>query len=239
MSDELSRQEALGIPPEALKRNITVLGAGGIGSPAVLGLTKTGFEKISVIDYDIVEEHNVGSQLYDPRDIGELKSDALIDKAMSFMGKEQSLISIPAQIRMPMEMTEFIKDTDILVLAVDNNRARYNAIAAAVQEHEEGGRIKYVVDARLNGFQSTVYSVDLSNKEERDKYMKSLEYQDGTTQACVQPATFCMGLLTGGRIVLETLKRSLEMEGIGVQPKFNTWEDAYNNIITTEQELFD
>jgi hypothetical protein len=35
------------------------------------------------------------------------------------------------------------------------------------------------------------------------------------------------------------LKRALEKEGKIVHPKFNTWEDNYNNIMTTERELFD
>ena len=240
--DVFSRQEALGIPPEALDRTITVVGAGGLGSPTVIGLAKTGFKRIRVVDFDKVEGHNIPTQFFSKHDVGLMKADALVDKALMFMPdpspeNEENLIVVRERVYNPDEFKPHIEDTDILVLAVDNHEARLAAVMAACEAREVGGKTRYVVDGRLNGFQHTVYSVDLDDEKQVQDYADSL-FDDGIVNACVQPATFGEGMICSGHMVMEVLKRALEGEGKIVHPKFNTWEDTYNNITTTESELF-
>jgi adenylyltransferase/sulfurtransferase len=42
---------------------ITIIGAGGIGSPTTLALTKMGAQTVEVFDFDKIEEHNLPNQL--------------------------------------------------------------------------------------------------------------------------------------------------------------------------------
>jgi molybdopterin/thiamine biosynthesis adenylyltransferase len=243
MTPDFSRQEALGVTPETLDRTITVVGAGGLGSPTVIGLAKTGFRRIRVVDFDKVEPHNIPTQFFGKDDVGLMKADALINKTLMFMPdpsaeNEKNLMAVRDRVYNPDEFKHHLKDTDILVLAVDNHEARLAAIMAACEEREAGGRTRYVVDGRMNGFQHTVYNIDLDDEEQVKEYAESL-FDDGMVNACVQPATFAEGMICSGRMVLEVLKRALEKEGKIVHPKFNTWEDNYNNIMTTERELFD
>jgi molybdopterin/thiamine biosynthesis adenylyltransferase len=56
---------------------LTVIGAGGIGSPTIMALTKTGFNNITVWDADKVDGHNIPNQMYRPQDIGKLKVEAI------------------------------------------------------------------------------------------------------------------------------------------------------------------
>jgi threonine dehydrogenase-like Zn-dependent dehydrogenase len=50
------------LPPGKLQFPIVVIGAGAIGSVAVVTLTKTGCSNITVWEPDTLEEHNAGNQ---------------------------------------------------------------------------------------------------------------------------------------------------------------------------------
>jgi len=57
------RQLDIADPSKFKDRPVTVIGAGGIGAATVVALAKTGFENITVYDFDTVEEHNLPNQL--------------------------------------------------------------------------------------------------------------------------------------------------------------------------------
>lgn len=54
--------------------NFVVIGAGGLGCPALLGLLAGGVERITIVDDDVVEASNLHRQvLYTPADVGRPK----------------------------------------------------------------------------------------------------------------------------------------------------------------------
>ncbi|MEM6993742.1 MAG: ThiF family adenylyltransferase [Myxococcota bacterium] len=54
-----------------------VIGAGGLGCPALLGLLSAGARRITIIDHDRVERHNLQRQvLFSSADVGALKAEA-------------------------------------------------------------------------------------------------------------------------------------------------------------------
>jgi tRNA A37 threonylcarbamoyladenosine dehydratase len=57
------RQLDIADPSQFKDKPVTVIGAGGIGAATVVALAKTGFENITVCDFDRVEEHNIPNQL--------------------------------------------------------------------------------------------------------------------------------------------------------------------------------
>ena len=60
-----------------MNTTITVVGAGGLGSPALRLLTAIGFGIIRIIDRDIVELSNIQTQtVYNTQDIGKPKVEA-------------------------------------------------------------------------------------------------------------------------------------------------------------------
>ena len=66
---------------------VMVGGAGGIGSWLVNFLTRAGFKPV-VYDFDIIEEHNLGGQLFRKTDIDKQKVTALYDIIKEFCGEE-------------------------------------------------------------------------------------------------------------------------------------------------------
>lgn len=56
---------------------VTLIGAGGIGSPTALCLAKMGVENVVLWDEDGVDDINVPNQFYRLKDVGQFKVDAL------------------------------------------------------------------------------------------------------------------------------------------------------------------
>jgi len=56
---------------------IVVCGAGAVGSNLVETLARQGAQRLCAIDFDRVEEHNVGTQVWTLEDVGAFKGDAL------------------------------------------------------------------------------------------------------------------------------------------------------------------
>lgn len=97
---------------------LTVCGAGAIGSNLVLNLSKQGFKDFLVVDFDRVEEHNIGTQTYGPRDVGRTKVSALRDIVFnaSFVDikTEPKKLEKPGKLRTP----------DLFIDAFDNSESR-------------------------------------------------------------------------------------------------------------------
>ena len=58
------------------KSEVTIGGAGGIGSWLTLFLERAGL-RVQLFDFDIVEERNLGGQLYSKRSVGDFKTSAM------------------------------------------------------------------------------------------------------------------------------------------------------------------
>lgn len=68
------------LPAEAIEDvEILLVGCGGIGSYTALLLAKMGLTNMTLVDHDLVEEENVGTQIYGNSAIGLSKTDALSD----------------------------------------------------------------------------------------------------------------------------------------------------------------
>ena len=76
-----------GLPWYEHLQQVNILGAGGIGSWVALSLARQG-HKVLVQDYDRVEPHNLGGQLYSSKSIGKLKVTALTEIIRESNGKE-------------------------------------------------------------------------------------------------------------------------------------------------------
>lgn len=67
---------------------VTICGAGALGSHLADNLVRQGFHKLRVIDRDRVEEHNVSTQLYGESDVGAWKVEVLRQRLFRAAGVE-------------------------------------------------------------------------------------------------------------------------------------------------------
>ena len=56
------------------KQTVLVLGVGGLGSVVMMNLLRLGIGKLIIVDYDVVDEHNLNRQLmFSKSDVGKPK----------------------------------------------------------------------------------------------------------------------------------------------------------------------
>jgi molybdopterin/thiamine biosynthesis adenylyltransferase len=104
--------------------SVLIIGAGGLGCPALLYLTAAGVGRIGVMDFDKVEIHNLQRQvLYNEDDIGRRKADA----AIQHLRKRNSLVEFECfdQKLTPESALEIFPAFHLIIDCTDNFSARY------------------------------------------------------------------------------------------------------------------
>jgi len=122
---QASGQERIG------NAKVLCIGAGGLGSPALMYLAAAGVGTIGIVDFDTVDETNLHRQvLFGQSDIGKKK----VDVAKSKIEESNPLVSVttyPVRIN-PSNVLEIMAGYDIVIDATDNFATRYLINDAAV-----------------------------------------------------------------------------------------------------------
>jgi molybdopterin/thiamine biosynthesis adenylyltransferase len=103
---------------------VLVIGAGGLGCPALQYLTAAGIGKIAIAEFDMVDETNLQRQvLYGSDDVGKLKSIIAKNRLEHF----NSLVELELfNLRISASNSlEILKNFDVIVDATDNLETRY------------------------------------------------------------------------------------------------------------------
>jgi hypothetical protein len=132
-----SRQLDIFRPEQALSP-VTVIGAGGIGSPTVMLLAQMGVPDITVLDFDTVEEHNRASQLYPRADVGKAKVASLAETIDRY-----------ADCRITVRQERYVDQplSGLVISAVDNMEARQ----AIWEQLRWNPNVELYVDGRMGG----------------------------------------------------------------------------------------
>jgi len=149
------------VSPGKLAFPITVIGAGAIGSAAVLTLAKMGCSDITVWDADTLEEVNIPNQLCKPSMMGKPKVEALAELVY--------------------ELSEFqIKQINrrytgqnlkgVVVVTVDNMAGRKNVWKRV----KLNTKIPLLIDARMGAEFARIYAIHPTNVEQTDFYQQNL-----------------------------------------------------------------
>lgn len=98
---------------------ILLLGLGGGGSNILTMLAGLGPKKIVIVDYDNVEESNLGRQLlYKESDIGTPKAEAAA-RAISEMNKDIEIEAYNKKIEKPEDVLDVIDGVNLVICAID------------------------------------------------------------------------------------------------------------------------
>ena len=176
-------------PKPETKISITIGGAGGIGSWAAFFLSRIGYD-INIFDFDTIEQHNLGGQLYSKNSIGQLKVEGLLNTLRNFSNEDSlNTYSVPID-------DNFRCITPYVISAFDNMRARKNLFESALnldylnqseemqQNIEANGVLDtsiysvsdypLFIDGRLEAEQLQIFCVRLNNQEDIEKYRETL-----------------------------------------------------------------
>jgi molybdopterin/thiamine biosynthesis adenylyltransferase len=102
-------------------KSIVLCGVGAIGSNLADNLIRQGFQKITAIDFDRIEEHNRNNQIWGFRDVGLFKVTAL--KSYAFNALKVSIEAIDKKLDKS-NIKKYLKSGDLVIDGFDNAESR-------------------------------------------------------------------------------------------------------------------
>lgn len=103
---------------------VLVVGAGGLGSPALLYLAAAGIGTIGIVDFDVVDETNLQRQvLFTVDDIGKPKVDVAAKRLIA-LNPFINILTYPVQIT-SQNALDIINNFDVIADGTDNFQTRY------------------------------------------------------------------------------------------------------------------
>ena len=166
---------------------VVVGGAGGIGSWLSFFLARANFNVI-LSDFDTVEEHNIGGQLFKRSQIGRYKAEAVGRNVSEF-----STNTINAQI---VKITEETATHEFMFSAFDNMNARRAMFKVWKRSWNSMNRPIFI-DGRLNAEQFQIFCVTPENADvyERIHLFNDSEVEDAPCSA--QQTTHTAAMIAG------------------------------------------
>ena len=107
-----------------LDSSVVVIGAGGLGSPALMYLAAAGVGKIAIVDNDTVSASNLQRQIiHDVSSIGKSKVNSAADW-ISELNRDVEVVKISERLTEENSL-EILKDYDVVIDGTDNFQTRY------------------------------------------------------------------------------------------------------------------
>ena len=166
---------------------VVVGGAGGIGSWLSFFLARANFN-VTLSDFDTVEEHNIGGQLFKRSQIGKYKAEAVGRNVSEF-----STNTINAQI---VKITEETATHEFMFSAFDNMDARRAMFKVWKRSWNSMNRPIFI-DGRLNAEQFQIFCVTPENADEYERMhlFNDSEVEDAPCSA--QQTTHTAAMIAG------------------------------------------
>ena len=165
---------------------ILVVGAGGIGSNAMHCLSKTIPANYVIVDDDIVESYNIGTQFFQTSHIGINKVVAVANNALTF-GSSAKVQPVTYKYDESMYRP-------IVITGLDNMATR-KQVYEAWKQHEDR---ELLIDGRLLANMYIIYTVQKGQEEEYEKTLLSDSEIDDAP--CTFKQTAYMAMMIGARI---------------------------------------
>ncbi|MCX7904091.1 MAG: sulfur carrier protein ThiS adenylyltransferase ThiF [Caloramator sp.] len=126
------------------KTNIFIVGCGGLGSNAAKALVRTGFLKITLIDFDIVELKNLNRQDFYLDQVGMKKTEALKENLLRI--NDEVLVET-LNFKITKDNIALLKQADVVLEAVDGDEYKRLIFEFCIEN-----KIKIVSASGIAGF---------------------------------------------------------------------------------------
>lgn len=110
-----------GLLKKIASRNIILCGAGAIGSNLADNLVRQGFQQLTAIDFDRVEEHNRNTQIWGIRDVGQMK--VIVLKNHIYNAMKLSIEAVDKRLEAS-NIKKYLKPGSIVIDGFDNPESR-------------------------------------------------------------------------------------------------------------------
>lgn len=192
-----------------------IVGCGGVGSPTALALSKMGVPYLTLIDDDVIENHNIPNQLFPVKLVGTAKVVALTAVVSMFGTSEVTYAQKKVQ-----EVPDLL--SGIVITGLDSMEARAE-VWKLVRLNQ---KVKYLIDARMGGMGLVVWCIDPNNTDHIDMYEKHAMYSDSEAEEapCTARAVIDVGFQIAS---LNTRLVRMVMKGEEVPPAIGFNQESY------------
>ncbi len=155
-------------PMNIIKKNIEVniIGIGAVGSFIALQLAKLGVPRLTLWDFDTVDDHNITNQVYCFNDIGKKKTDAL-EEHLKAQNPEIEIVK-----RDRWNPGDAV--SGVIFLEVDKMDVRQ----AFVDDNQYNPMIQAVIDARIGLATGEVHFVDWTDTDAVEHFIEKVNSFD-------------------------------------------------------------
>lgn len=180
--------------PDAVKDRIHIIGCGSVGSTLAEHLARYGLSNFVLYDFDVVEEKNIVNQMFDLRDVGRPKVDAVADK----------LKSINADVKVRTVKTGWNEDMTLsgyVFLCVDSIAVR----KAVVEANKYNSLIKGMFDFRTGLVEADHFACAWQSMNEIKWLLSTMNFTDEEAEAH-NPVTACgitIGVAATVRLIVD------------------------------------
>lgn len=179
--------------PERDNTRIHIIGCGSVGSTIAENLVRCGITKITLWDFDRVEDHNIVNQMFRQQDVGKAKVEALKDLLCEINPELSNTIEIKANGWNDTIMSGYI------FLCVDDIELRKQI----VEKHMDNPFVKAVFDVRtmLTGAQH--YAALWNNYEMKKALLNSMQFtnEEAAEETPISACGVTLGIVTTVRLI--------------------------------------
>jgi len=181
------RQNAMFDMDKIRKVMSTIIGCGTLGSNFAYIMAKVGYRVMTLIDFDVVEKHNLPNQFFDKDYCGSKKAYSLARSIYKNIPSQVNGMFIPFDLlsweyfSFQSEVKEVLwKNTDVYFLVTDNLKSRYDALMRIKALSEQYEINPLIIDARMNDLKHfTIYSYMINNTEKLEQHLTTMINQEG------------------------------------------------------------
>lgn len=202
---------------------VLVAGVGATGSHIVAQLVAYGVNHVTFVDDDTVSPHNLPNQVFQDRDIGLPKVEAMHeyirDKYLTEEDHGLAIIEVAGRLPevLPRCNTGFRAKTldtcPVIFLCVDSMEARKQIVDALYKEYEERGYDWVVIDTRMASTHGNIINFAISDKSKWEKTL--IRDEDAEMSPCGAAIT-CVSTtqIIASLAVWEYLKMHVDPEAV-------------------------
>jgi len=164
--------------PSTIKDPIHIIGCGAIGSNIAEELVRAGVEKLTLWDFDVVEEHNLANQLYTTKHINMLKTIALTDILQEINPNCKTILKSAWT---PEELL-----TGHIFCCVDNIDLRREIVKTNIYNP----MIKSMFDIRMSLTEGKLYAADWKIDKQKETLLATMNYTHDEAKESI-PVSAC------------------------------------------------
>ena len=152
--------------PEMCRERIHIIGCGAIGSTVAENLVRFGLTKITMYDFDKVEDHNIANQMYTQEDIGKAKVEALAEYLTKINGEVKNDLKVFGNGYTNQRLSGFV------FLCVDNIDLRREIAKSCIGNTF----VKAMFDFRMGLTDAQHYAANWSDRAMVESFLKSMNF---------------------------------------------------------------